>query len=262
MDDVRPEALLELATAIALEAGGLVARGRLAERALIGTKSTLTDMVTEVDHASEALIVRRILEARPGDGILGEEGTAREGTTGLRWVIDPLDGTTNFLYGFPAYAVSIAVEGPGGAIAGVVRDAARGETFAAALGHGATADGAPIRVNDAPVAAHALIGTGFGYSPERRAGQAAVLAELLPHIRSAALDLCSVACGRLDGYYEQGIQPWDHAAGALIVREAGGRTGWVPRAFARDLDPPLLLAAGPALFEALTALFGGVGAKP
>lgn len=253
------DAYLELATTIAHEAGAVVVDGAGVARERVGTKSSLTDMVTEIDHASEALIVRRIREARPDDGIIGEEGSSREGANGVRWVIDPLDGTTNFLYGFPAYAVSIAIEFEGDAVVGVVHDVSRGETFAAAKGRGATLDGRSIRTSDKDDLATALIGTGFGYSTERRRNQAALVASVLPQIRdirragSAALDLCFVACGRLDGYFEQGIQHWDHAAGALIVREAGGFTGWVVGE-SPLLEPPVLLAAGPALFAPLAEL--------
>ncbi|HEY0867294.1 MAG TPA: inositol monophosphatase family protein, partial [Fimbriimonas sp.] len=168
-------------------------------------------------------------------------------------------GTTNFLYGFPAYAVSIAIEFEGDTVVGVVHDVSRGETFAAAKGRGATLDGRSIRTSDKDDLATALIGTGFGYSTERRRNQAALVASVLPQIRdirragSAALDLCFVACGRLDGYFEQGIQHWDHAAGALIVREAGGVTGWVVGE-SPLLEPPVLLAAGPALFAPLAEL--------
>ncbi len=252
-----PVELLALAGAVAREAGALVAAGAREARTLVGTKSSPTDMVTEVDHASEELIVRRLLALRPGDGILGEEGSAREGTSGVRWVIDPLDGTTNFLYGIPAYAVSIAAELDGEAVAGAVFDAARGELFSAARGAGATLDGRPIRVSTLDDMARALAGTGFGYDAERRRRQAQVVLGVLPHIRdirrggSAALDLCAVACGRLDMYWEYGLQPWDHAAGALIVREAGGCAGF-------GKAPPGLPApmiAGPAvLYGALEAL--------
>lgn len=253
----QPSELLALATEIALEAGALLIERRPHVREFVGTKSSPTDMVTEVDAASEALIVERILAARPGDGILGEEGSAREGVSGVRWVIDPLDGTTNYLYGFPAYAVSIAVELAGETVAGAVYDAARAELFAAAKGSGVTLNGAPIRVSQQPALATALIGTGFGYDPRLRARQGALLAWLIGQVRdvrragSAALDLCSVACGRLDGYYEQGLNAWDHAAGALIVREAGGLAD-----FPGDtgLTPRPIVAAGPQLHAQLTAL--------
>ncbi len=242
-----PVALLSLASATAREAGAMVAARAGHIRTDVGTKSTPTDMVTEVDRDSEALIVARILAARPADAILGEEGGGQPGTSGVRWVIDPLDGTTNYLYGYPAYAVSIAAEFEGVAVAGVVFDASRGDIFEAALGRGATLNGQPIRVSGKRELASALTGTGFGYDPQRRALQGAVLASLLPHIRdirrggSAALDLCAVACGRLDAFFELGLGPWDWAAAALIIREAGGAT------FARIEDGTIsLVAAGDA----------------
>lgn len=252
-----PRELLALATDIALEAGALLAERQPDVREFVGTKSSPTDMVTEVDRASEALIVARILAARPGDGILAEEGSAREGVSGVRWVIDPLDGTTNYLYGFPAYAVSIAVEADGETVAGVVYDASRAELFAAAVKLGASLNGQPIHVSSERELGRALIGTGFGYDPARRALQGALLARIVPHLRdvrragSAALDLCSVACGRLDGYYENGLNPWDYGAGALIVREAGGATGFLEEI---GVEPPPIAAAGRTLYPQLVDL--------
>ncbi len=242
-----PVALLSLASATAREAGAMIAARAGHLRTDVATKSTPTDMVTEVDRDSEALIVARILAARPADAILGEEGGGQPGTSGVRWVIDPLDGTTNYLYGYPAYAVSIAAEYHGEVVAGVVFDASRGDIFEAALGHGATLNGQPIRISGRTDLATALTGTGFGYDPERRALQGAVLAHLLPCIRdirrggSAALDLCAVACGRLDAFFELGLGPWDWAAASLVIREAGGAT------FARIEDGAIsLVVAGEA----------------
>ena len=165
---------------------------------------------------------------RPEDGLVGEEGAGVPSASGRRWVIDPLDGTTNYLYGFPAWAVSLALEDPDGGLVGVVHDPVAGETFRAERDRGAHLNGRPIRVNDLDRLDTALIATGFGYDATVRAGQADVLRGLLPKVRdirragAAALDLCFVAAGRLDGYYERGIHHWDFAAGALIVREAGG----------------------------------------
>lgn len=243
--------LLGIARETALEAGALLRTRAGAVRELVETKSSPTDMVTEVDRASEALIVERILAARPLDGILGEEGAARAGSSGVRWVIDPLDGTTNYLYGLPAYAVSIAAEHSGTVVAGVVYDAAHDDLYAAAGGEGATCNGKPIVVSLADQLLIALVGTGFGYSPVRRAKQALLLQSVIAGIRdirragSAALDLCSVACGRLDAYFEWGLQPWDMAAGRLIVEEAGGRTEVV----ATFDGAPLLIAANAALSD-------------
>jgi myo-inositol-1(or 4)-monophosphatase len=246
-----PAALLSLAHRLAEEAGQLLLDG-LAAVEILGTKSSLTDMVSTMDGASEEHIVGGILEARPDDGIVGEEGTDHAGTSGVRWIIDPLDGTTNFLYALPAYAVSIAVEVDGVVVAGVVADPSHRETFAATLHGGATCNGKPIACSDARVLAHALIGTGFSYEPDRRARQGDVVADLLPRVRdirrfgAAALDLCWVGCGRLDAFYEKGLQPWDLAAGALIAREAGALTGDLHGGAA---STAFTLAAAPAVFD-------------
>lgn len=262
MERPDPADLLAVATQLAEDAGGLLAdavhHAQTAE-----TKSSLTDMVTATDRASEKLIVDGIRAARPDDAILGEEGTVESGTTGVRWVIDPLDGTTNFLYGLPAFAVSIGVEVDGRAEVGVVVDATRGETFTARRGRGAFLGGAPLRCNAATDLATALVGTGFAYDAGRRAHQGAVVAHVLPQVRdirrvgAAAIDLCWVAAGRLDAFYEKGLQPWDVAAGTLVAAEAGATLG--------DLDggPPsgaFVLAAAPAIFEPLRSLLTTAGA--
>ena len=219
--------LLDLAVAMARRAGGLLAERQDDVRTEVSTKSTGTDMVTEMDRASERLIVDGLLASRPHDGVLGEEGADHAGTSGVRWVIDPLDGTTNYLYGFPGFNVSIAAEVDGQPVVGVVFDVVREELFAAARGRGATRDGQAIRASNAHVLAQALVGTGFSYDAQRRRRQAEVLVEVLPVVRdirrqgAAALDLCSVACGRLDAYWETGLAPWDLAAGGLIAQEAG-----------------------------------------
>jgi myo-inositol-1(or 4)-monophosphatase len=248
--------LLALAEAAAREAGALIAR-YAAEGFAVGTKTTATDMVTEADRAAERLIAERLLGARPGDGFVGEEGAREAGSSGVRWVVDPLDGTTNFIYGIPAYAVSIAAERDGAVVAGVVHDVAHGLTYAAVRGGGATCNGQPIRVREKARLATALVGTGFAYDPARRAEQAAVLARVLPAVRdirrmgSAALDLAHVACGMLDGYYEYRLNPWDIAAGGLIVEEAGGLVGgFGGRSFAEGY----VVAAGPTVFAELSAL--------
>ena len=252
-----PRELLQLATDLALEAGALLAERQPQVRDFVGTKSSTTDMVTEVDTASERLIVERVLSARPDDGVVAEEGSRREGSSGVRWLIDPVDGTTNFLYGFPAYAVSIAAEAAGETLAGVVYNPATRELFAAAKGHGATLNGSRIRVSAETELAKALVATGFGYDPTVRARQGATLARLIGGIRdirragSAALDLCNVACGRVDAYYEQGLNPWDHAAGALIAREAGGLTEFLEGpGFAK----PCIVAGTPGVFAAFREL--------
>jgi len=255
--------LRALAEEIAREAGALL-RDRAGDvRTEIGTKSTVTDMVTEVDRESELLISRRLLAARPGDGLTGEEGAARVSKTGVHWVCDPLDGTTNYLYGIPAYGVSIAAELEGRVLAAAVFDAKHGEMFSAARGMGATRDGVAIRVGRLGDLGMALVGTGFGYLPARRAHQGRITAYVLPRVRdirragSAALDHCWVACGRLDAYYEQGVQQWDYAAGALIVEEAGGRTG----GFVQGPLAGMRIAANATLYGPLEALIAEAEAR-
>jgi len=255
--------LLALAHQLAEEAGQLLLDG-LTVAEILGSKSSPTDMVTSMDRASERHVVDGIRAARPDDAIVGEEGTADEGTSGVRWIIDPLDGTTNYLYGLPVFAVSIAIEVDGEVVAGVVADPSHRETFAAMKGGGATCNGKPIRVRDVDTLAHALVGTGFSYDPARRARQGAVVAQLLPQARdvrrsgAAAVDLCWVACGRLDAFYEKGLQPWDLAAGGLIAAEAGATVG--------DLrggagSTAFVLAAAPPVFGALAALLRDAGAE-
>lgn len=265
MTDIRHAAeLLDLATVTAARAAALIIDGLSRARALVDTKTTGTDMVTEMDRASEELILSALLDARPNDAVLGEEGTDRAGTTGVRWIIDPIDGTTNYLYGHAGFAVSIAAEIDGVIEIGVVHDPLHGEVFSAMRGGGATRNGAPVRASTEVDLARALVATGFSYEPERRRRQAAVLQQVLPEVRdlrrmgAASVDLCSVACGRVDAYFERGLQPWDHAAGALIATEAGALVG--------DLDggPPVFdfcLAAPPALFEPLRALLDAAGAR-
>jgi myo-inositol-1(or 4)-monophosphatase len=227
-----PAALLELAVDTAREAAALVRAGRASAGDQIGVKSSPVDVVTAVDTASEELIVGRLLAARPDDGLLGEEGADRAGTSGVRWVVDPIDGTVNFLYGLPAYAVSIAAEVDGAVVAGVVLNVGTGELFTARAGGGAVLQApgeAPVRLSgSAPTSLEqTLVATGFGYRVEQRRAQGAVVADLLPRVRdirrfgSSALDLCAVAAGRVDAYYELDLKPWDHAAGALVAAEAG-----------------------------------------
>ena len=222
-----PEHLLALATDVATRAARLLVEGLGRERTSVRTKSTSTDMVSEMDRASEQLIARELLTARPDDGIVGEEGSARTGTSGLRWVVDPLDGTTNYLYGFPGWSVSIAVEDDAGVVAGVVVDPSHRDVFTAARGGGARRNGEAIRCSAQTILAETLVGTGFNYAADQRRRQAEVLVSLLPQVRdirrmgAASVDLCSVACGRLDAYYERGLSWWDIAAGSLIAAEAG-----------------------------------------
>ena len=259
MDDLDEDRLLHLAIDLAREAGALLLEGLHRARTEVDTKSSRTDMVTEMDLASEASIVAGLRRARPHDAILGEEGAASEGTTGVRWVIDPLDGTTNYLYGFPSFAVSIAAERDGDTVVGVVHDPLHVETFTAVAGRGARRNGQPLRVGGATDLGTSLVGTGFAYQAGRRALQAAVLTTVLPAVRdvrragAAALDLCWVACGRLDAFYEQGLAPWDRAAGALVAAEAGA---WVrvPGVTADALPEDLTAACDPGLTEQFVAL--------
>jgi len=192
------------------------------------TKSTVTDLVTEVDCWAEERIVARILDARPDDAVLAEEGAGVAGTSGVRWLVDPIDGTTNFVYGHPGFSVSIGVEVDNRPVAGVVVDPLLGDEFCAAHGQGATRNGRPVRVSSVSDPAAALVATGFAYDSERRRLQAEALVTVLPRVRDvrrvggAALDLASVSCGRVDAYFEWGLSPWDCSAGSVLVTEAGG----------------------------------------
>lgn len=261
--------LLDLATRVALAAGELAARRRAEGVTVAASKSSLEDVVTEADREVETLIRSLLADARPGDGFLGEESGTDAGTSGLTWVVDPIDGTVNYLYGIRQYAVSIAVvEGDPDphtwrALAGVVVNPASGEVFAASAGGVATLDGATIAVAPPVELSQALVGTGFGYRAEIRVEQAKALAGLIGRVRdirrqgSAALDLCAVACGRLNAYFERGLNPWDHAAGSLIAAEAGARVTLSPgdgRARA------LILAAEPEVAAMLEGLLLELGA--
>jgi len=254
------EELLELAAATAEEAGRMLVDRRPAGGPdVVETKSSPTDIVTQMDQAAERLIVERILATRHADGFLGEEGAAREGTSGVRWIIDPIDGTVNYLYDLPDWGVSIAAEVDGEVVAGAIVLPRRGELYTAVRGGGAVrrdASGAvtKLQVNDGVPLDRALVATGFGYARERRAHQAQVLTGVLPNIRdirrggACTVDLCSLAAGRVDAYFERGVQAWDIAAGALIVQEAGGHVAGLRGAPA---GPELAIAASPALFTAL-----------
>ncbi|MFC9796448.1 inositol monophosphatase family protein [Streptomyces sp. NPDC057695] len=261
--------LLDLALGAARRAGALLRDGRPDDLAVAKTKTSPIDVVTEMDIAAEKLITGFLAEHRPEDGFLGEEGASSPGTSGVRWVIDPLDGTVNYLYGLPTWAVSIAAERDGETVVGVVAAPMRGETYRAVLGGGAYADGGPgteprrLAVRPAPALAQALLGTGFGYVQARRDHQAEVARRVIPRVRdirrggSAAIDLCDVAAGRLDAYYERGLNPWDLAAGALIAREAGALTGGRP---GEPESGELTLAAPPGLFEPVQDLLEELGA--
>ena len=268
LPDIDPAALASLASRLAhrVAAEILEMRGRGVDVA--ATKSSAVDVVTAADHAAERLLTEALIAERPEDGILGEEGTGRESRSGITWVLDPIDGTVNYLYELPAYAVSVAatISDPDAfadgrrAIAGAVCNPRTDELFEAYVGGGARLNGSPIRVSENPDLSRALVATGFGYTVERRTEQARVVAELIPQVRdirrigSAAYDLCLLAAGRLDAYYERGLQPWDYAAGALIAREAGAE---LLGADARTPPgEPYLVAANGVLAARLHAALG------
>lgn len=245
------------------EAGAIRVGGGHGSRGDADTKSSPTDLVTAADRAAEALIIEGILAARPGDGIAGEEGGDRAGSSGVVWHIDPIDGTTNYVYGIPAFAVSIGVEADGELVAGAVFHPSRGCLYHAVRGGGAWRDAERLRCSPLTDPATALAATGFAYQPDRRRHQARVLTEVLPRIRdirrfgSAALDLCAVASGEVDAYWEQGLNHWDLAGGTVVAQEAGALVGNLRGG---PPDAGCLLAAPPALFEPLRSLLLAAGA--
>lgn len=269
LDPALVDELGELASELARSAGALVRDGRPRQVDVAATKSSAVDVVTAMDLASEALLRRMLAERRPDDGILGEEGGLLAGSSGVTWVLDPVDGTVNYLYGLPAYAVSVAavVGEPTPetwtVVAAGVHHVADGRTWTATLGGGAYEDGRRLRVNDAVPLEASLLATGFGYTVERRRGQARVVADLLPRVRdirrmgSAAIDLCHLAAGNLDLYYERGLQPWDLAAASLVAREAGasvlGLHGRAPSAEMTVAGPEPTVRLLVALLEELGA---------
>jgi myo-inositol-1(or 4)-monophosphatase len=225
LEDHSPHELLDLAILAAHDAGNLIASvSRFDLNA--STKSSPTDLVTQMDAASERLIRQIILKSRPGDGIIGEEETSIASRSGVNWLVDPIDGTTNYLRGIPNYSISIAAIKDGKTLTGVVHDPTMNETFTAVDGEGAALNGVRIHCS-ATVFPESIIGTGFSYSSGKRVRQADILRAILPSVGdirrpgSAAVSLCWVACGRLDAFYERGLQPWDYAAGAFIASEAG-----------------------------------------
>lgn len=253
------EGLLHLADRASASAGALL-RDERPEVLRVSAKSSPTDVVTQMDRAAEELLSHLILAERPNDGILGEEGGERHGSSGVRWIVDPLDGTTNYLYGIPLWSVSVAAEVEGDVVAGVVCAPALGVTYLGSRGAGAherTERGIrPLAVSSITDLALALLSTGFGYSSEQRRRQAEALVEVAPRVRdvrrlgSAAIDLCWVAAGLTDAYVESRLNPWDVAAGALIAREAGA-------VVIGDDDPiaaPYVLASAPGIARALSEL--------
>ncbi len=255
--------LMALAELLAREAGDLVRAGRAAGVEVAATKSTVVDVVTAVDLASEELLRRRVAEYRPGDGFLGEEGDDVSSSTGLTWVVDPIDGTVNFLYDLQSYAVAVAVvsgeptPSTWEVLASCVLRPSDGTCWTAARGVGAFRDGERITVAAARPLAETLLATGFGYDPERRRHQGEVLAGLLPLVRdvrrtgSAAIDLVEVASGRVDAYYERGLQPWDLAAASLVAQEAGAD---VTGLRGEPAGAPMTVAGPPETVAALVAL--------
>jgi myo-inositol-1(or 4)-monophosphatase len=277
-DDSDPGSLRAVAEQLATEAACFVRRRRIEvfgtgswpadTTSAVRSKSTPTDPVTVVDTETERLLRDRLAQLRPGDPIVGEEeGGSAVGQHGPTWVLDPIDGTVNFLYGIEAYAVSVGVQVDGRSVAGAVANVPTGEVFSAALGGGAhlRRDGVSIalRCNAVEELSMALVGTGFGYAPERRRQQAEVLMRLLPEVRdvrrvgSCALDLCMVAAGRLDAYYELGVNVWDWSAGALIAEEAGA----VLQLPAVDEGDSLIVAAAPGIAAEFDGALRRAGAR-
>jgi myo-inositol-1(or 4)-monophosphatase len=275
--DADPGELLRIAREAAAAAGRLLASWRRDGRPeVVELKSSPTDVVTEMDRQSEALITGHIRAVRPADAVLGEEGgqtaggppgggDGPAGPARVRWVVDPLDGTVNYLYGLPDWSVSIAAEVDGTVVAGVVEVPRHGETFTAVLGRGAWLhrgdDATPLHCNTGVALGQALVATGFGYAAQRRQVQGEVAAALLPHVRdirrggSASVDLCSVAAGRVDAFYERGLNYWDHAAGGLIAREAGALVGGLA---GRPEGTSMTVAAGPGLYRQLDTFLTGL----
>ncbi|WP_137724761.1 inositol monophosphatase family protein [Prescottella subtropica] len=276
-----PAVLREVAVAVAEAAAELVRTRRPEVFGVLGaavaatggavqSKSTPTDPVTIVDTEAEQSIRALLADLRPHDGILGEEGGGAATAAGIRWVVDPIDGTVNFLYGIPAYAVSVAAQIDGVSVAGAVVDVAAAVTYSAARGQGASvtdAAGHSGVLSCTPVtdASHALVATGFGYGADRRAAQGRIVGALLPRVRdirrigSAALDLCMVASGRVDAHFEHGLSPWDWAAGALIAQEAGARVH-VPSAETPGDAGEVVVATAPGIADELETVLREVGA--
>ena len=251
-----PGELLALAVRVARDASATARRMRDEAITDVQTKSTDTDVVTAADKAVERQVVEALRRERPGDGVLGEEyGDSAASVAGaVRWILDPIDGTVNYLYGLPQYAVSLAAEVDGVVVAGVVCNAATGDEWTATLGGGAWRGGRRLTGSARTTLDQTLLATGFGYDAARRAHQGRVVAGLITQVRdirrfgAAALDLCMAAEGSVDAYFETGLNPWDHAAGGLVAEEAGLRVSGLDGAPA---DQRMLIAAPPAIFPAL-----------
>lgn len=275
-NDTNPALLRSVAEQLADEAAQFVRTRRVEvfgsavanAASSVRSKSTPTDPVTVVDTETERLLRTRIAELRPGEHVFGEEEggspVARDGQ--LTWVVDPIDGTVNFVYGIETYAVSVAVQRDGASVAGAVANVPVGDIYSAAVGQGACLRHAgvttPLRASGAQDLSMSLVGTGFSYAPEQRVRQAQILTKVLPAVRdvrrfgSCALDLCMVAAGRLDAYYEHGVHVWDWAAGALIAAEAGATL----RLPASDATPGLIVASAPGIADDLTEALRRSGA--
>jgi myo-inositol-1(or 4)-monophosphatase len=265
-DDLPLADLEALAVEVALEAGALIVDQRPERLGVSRTKSSATDVVTVMDQRAQDLLRERLRAARPDDGFLGEEEGGGSGSSGVTWVVDPIDGTVNYLYELPAYAVSVAavvgdprVPGAWTAVAGAVVDPVHRRHYRAHRGGGAWLvepgrEARRVTTGTTADLGHALVGTGFGYEPDTRLWQSRVLVEVITHIRdvrrigSAALDLCAVAEGRLDAFFERGLNPWDLAGAAVVLTEAGGVVSGI------DGEPPspsMVVAGPPALHAAL-----------
>ena len=247
--------LLNLAESIALKAGSLLVNRP--SKFDLDEKSGVFDFATQMDHESEKLIVSEILAARPDDGLIGEEGANRESKSGVTWVIDPIDGTVNYLYDIPGWCISIAAKDRDGGLAGVVYSPATQSLWKAHRGGGAFLNGIPIKCNDPVALNRALVGSGFAYDLEKRKIQAALIARLLPEIRdlrrlgACAVDICHVASGSLDAYFEAGVNEWDYAAAGLIATEAGAMISIDKGIWNGEKN--MVIVAGPALHPALSA---------
>ena len=249
--------LLSLAISIAHEVGAVALAGRKRGLSDVSTKSTSTDMVTEYDRLTEKSIISALREARPTDSIVGEEGGGHDGTSGITWYVDPIDGTTNFLYDLPSWTISIGAHDSEGEFVGVVFCPPLNETYSAIRHHGAYLNGKAISCNPITDVSKALIATGFNYSPENRVIQAKRIPFIIDKIRdirrlgAASLDLCFVACGRYDAYYEEHLFPWDLAAGTLIAKEAGCAVGSIDGG---ENEPSAILASAPGVFNQIQRL--------
>lgn len=251
--------LVNLATAIAHEVGAVALAGRKRGLREVSTKSTSTDMVTEYDKLTEESIIIALRAARPDDSIVAEEGGGHSGNSGITWFIDPIDGTTNFLYDLPTWTVSLGAHDADGELAAVVFCPPLNETYTATRGGGAYLNGTRIYCNEINDIAQCLIATGFNYSPDNRLIQAARIPNIIAKIRdirrlgSASLDLCFVAVGRYDAYYEEHLFPWDLAAGTLIAKESGCTIGSLDGG---DIQPSAILASPPGVFTQIQDLIG------